>query len=374
MSWKKTKKQRSLLPLRYNQIMDLLAIWSKAWPILLAIFFFGIIIFVHELGHFLFAKLFKVKVNEFSMGMGPKLFGFGKKETKYSVRLFPIGGYVSMEGEDEDSEDDRAFGKKKVWQRFIIVAAGAVMNLILGFIVATILMSMQNLIGTTTIAGFDKDSVLKDTFKPGDRIVEINDKRAYSHYDLSFLMSRDDDGVFDFVIEREGEKKELKNVKFRTTENEEAPQKISIVFDFIIYGEKPGVLNSVKYGFLTTLSLGRMVWLSLFDLVTGQYGLSDLSGPIGTMDFIASAAQEAKADLSPVLMIMALITVNIGLFNLLPIPALDGGRLFFMLIEIIIRRPINPKYERWIHAAGMILLLLFMAVISFNDIWKLIKG
>ena len=117
-----------------------------------------------------------------------------------------------------------------------------------------------------------------------------------------------------------------------------------------------------------------MVWLSLFDLVTGQYGLSDLSGPIGTMDFIASAAQEAKADLSPVLMIMALITVNIGLFNLLPIPALDGGRLFFMLIEIIIRRPINPKYERWIHAAGMILLLLFMAVISFNDIWKLIKG
>ncbi|MBQ6708042.1 MAG: site-2 protease family protein [Clostridia bacterium] len=354
--------------------MDLLAIWSKAWPILLAILFFGIIIFVHELGHFIFAKLFKVKVNEFSMGMGPKLFSFGKKETKYSLRLFPIGGYVSMEGEDEDSEDDRAFGKKKVWQRFIIVAAGAVMNLILGFIVATILMSMQNLIGTTTIAGFDKDSVLKDTFKPGDRIVEINDKRAYSHYDLSFLMSRDDDGVFDFVIEREGEKKELKNVKFRTTENEEAPQKISIVFDFIIYGEKPGVLNSIKYGFLTTLSLGRMVWLSLFDLVTGQYGLSDLSGPIGTMDFIASAAQEAKADLSPVLMIMALITVNIGLFNLLPIPALDGGRLFFMLIEIIIRRPINPKYERWIHAAGMILLLLFMAVISFNDIWKLIKS
>lgn len=374
MSWKKTKKQRSLLPLRYNQIMDLLAIWSKAWPILLAILFFGIIIFVHELGHFIFAKLFKVKVNEFSMGMGPKLFSFGKKETKYSLRLFPIGGYVSMEGEDEDSEDDRAFGKKKVWQRFIIVAAGAVMNLILGFIVATILMSMQNLIGTTTIAGFDKDSFLKDTFKPGDRIVEINDKRAYSHYDLSFLMSRDDDGVFDFVIEREGEKKELKNVKFRTTENEEAPQKISIVFDFVIYGEKPGVLNSIKYGFLTTLSLGRMVWLSLFDLVTGQYGLSDLSGPIGTMDFIASAAQEAKADLSPVLMIMALITVNIGLFNLLPIPALDGGRLFFMLIEIIIRRPINPKYERWIHAAGMILLLLFMAVISFSDIWKLIKG
>ncbi len=355
--------------------MDLAALWSKAWPILLAILFFGIIIFIHELGHFLFAKLFKVKVNEFSMGMGPKLFSFGKKETKYSLRLFPIGGYVSMEGEDEESDDDRAFGKKKVWQRFIIVAAGATMNLILGFLVVTILMATQNLIGTTTIAGFDEDSVLKETFRPGDRIVEINGKKALSHYDLSFLMTRDEDGVLDFVVERDGEKKELKNVKFQTVPNEDAPDKVSIVFDFIILGEEPGFLNTLKYGFLTTLSLGRMVWLSLFDLITGQYGLSDLSGPIGTMDFIASAAQQAaKTDLTPLFMIMALITVNIGLFNLLPIPALDGGRLFFMLIEMIIRRPINPKYERYIHAAGMILLLLFMAVISFSDIWKLIKG
>ncbi|MDO4496022.1 MAG: site-2 protease family protein [Clostridiaceae bacterium] len=350
------------------------AVWGKVWPILLAVLFFGFIIFFHELGHFIFAKLFKVQVNEFAMGMGPTLFKFKKGETKYALRLFPIGGFVSMEGEDDESENERAFCNKPTWQRFIIVAAGGVCNLIIGFIVVAIMLCQTDLIGLPEIHSFEENAVSSQYgLQVKDEIKKINGKRVYSEYDLSFLMARDKDGVFDFVVERDGKKVELKDVKFQTTEKD---GRLTIVYDFIIRGVEPTVFTVAKNSVLESFSIGRMVWLSLLDLVTGQYGLSDLSGPIGTVTYIADAAQEAtkQTDYTYLLTMMAMITINIGLFNLIPLPALDGGRLFFMLIEMIFRKPVPRKYEGWVHAIGLVLLMLLMVVISFGDIMKLIKG
>ncbi len=348
-------------------------VWGKAWPILIAIVFFGLLIFFHELGHFTFAKLFKVKVNEFAMGMGPTLFKFKKGETKYALRLFPIGGFVSMEGEDEDSENERAFCNRPTWQRFIIVAAGGTVNLIIGVIIVAIMLSQTNLIGLPQIHSFHENAVSSEYLQPGDRIKEINGKNVYSEYDLSFLMSRDKDGVIDFVVEREGEKVELNGVKFDTFNNNGT---LTIVYDFIIQGVKPTFLNVAKNSVLESVSIGRIVWISLLDLVTGQYGLSDLSGPIGTVSYIADAAQTSveQTDYTYLLTLMAMIAINIGLFNLLPLPALDGGRLFFMAIEIIFRKPVPKKYEGWVHAIGLVLLMILMVVISFSDILRLIRG
>ena len=350
------------------------AVWGKVWPILVAILFFGLIIFFHELGHFTFAKIFKVKVHEFAMGMGPTLFKFKKGETKYALRLLPIGGFVSMEGEDEDSEVEGALCNKPAWQRFIIIAAGGVVNLIMGVIIVALMLSQMDLIGLPEVHSFHENSVSSQYgLQEKDKIKKINGKNVYSEYDLSFLMTRDDDGVFDFVVERDAEKVTLEGVKFATKENN---GKLTIMYDFIIKGVEPTFLNVVKNAVKESVSIGRIVWISLLDLVTGQYGLSDLSGPIGTVTYIADAAEIAKqeTDYSYLLAMLAMITINIGLFNLFPLPALDGGRLFFLVIEMIFRKPVPRKYEGWVHAIGLVLLLILMAAISFSDIWRLIKG
>ncbi len=350
------------------------AIWGKAWPILMAIIFFGLIIMFHELGHFIFAKLFKVQVNEFSLGMGPTLFKFKKGETKYALRLFPIGGFVSMEGEDDESENERAFCNKPVWQRFIIVAAGGTVNLIMGVIIVAIMLCQSDLIGLPKIHSFHENAVSSQYgLEVKDEIKKINGKRVFSEYDISFLMARDKDGVIDFVVERNGEDVSLDGVEFQTVDNNGT---LTIVYDFIIQGVEPDFLSVTKNALFESVSIARVVWISLLDLVTGQYGLSDLSGPIGTVGFIADAAQTAtqETDFTPLLLLMSLIAINIGLFNLLPLPALDGGRLFFMAIEFIFRKPVPRKYEGWVHAIGLILLMLLMAVISFGDIIRLIKG
>ncbi len=360
--------------MKFISLVSAGAVWGKVWPILIAILFFGLIIFFHELGHFTFAKLFKVKVNEFAMGMGPTLFKFKKGDTKYALRLLPIGGFVSMEGEDEESENENAFCNKPAWQRFIIVAAGGTINLIMGVIIVAIMLSQSELIGLPEIHSFHKNSVSSQYgLQVKDEIKKINGKNVYSEYDLSFLMTRDKDGIIDFVVEREGKEVELNGVKFQTFDNNGT---LTIVYDFIIRGVEPSFLSVTKNAVLESISIGRIVWISLLDLVTGQYGLSDLSGPIGTVTYIADAAEIAQqeTDYSYLLTMLAMITINIGLFNLLPLPALDGGRLFFILIEMIFRKPVPRKYEGWVHAIGLVLLLILMAVISFSDIWRLIKS
>lgn len=350
-------------------------LWSKAWPILFALLFFGVIIMIHECGHFACAKLFKVKVNEFSLGMGPALFKKRKGDTLYAVRLFPIGGYVAMEGEDDASEDERAFNKKPVWQKMIIVVAGALMNLILGFILMVLLLTTStDLIGTNTIKEFYPDAVSSQYgLQAGDRFVEIDGHHVWSELDLSFLMSRSQDGVFDFVVERNGEKVTLNDVHFAT----EQQNGITLIqYDFIIIGEQPGFLNIVKNAFTQSASIVRMVWLSVFDLVTGRYGMSELAGPVGTVDIIADVTAQAvsSGSLTNLLTIMAFITINVGVANLLPLPALDGGRFLFLAVEAVRRKPVNPKYEGYVHAAGLALLLLLMVVVTYNDIARIVHG
>ncbi len=348
------------------------AVWGKVWPILVAILFFGLIIVFHELGHFLFAKLFKVQVNEFSIGMGPALFKKKFGETQYSLRLLPIGGYVSMEGEDDESENERAFCNAKAWKRFIIIAAGGVINLIMGVILVAIMLGVRNdLIGTTQIFDFYDDAVTcNQGLQAGDEIKKINGKTIFGEFDLSYIMASDKDGVYDFVVERNGEKVHVNGVEFAKHENG------SLYLDFSILGKDKTLGNVLARAIPESVSIARIVWMSLFDLVTGQYGLQDLSGPIGTVTIIADTAQTAvvQTDYSQLFMMLALIAINIGIFNLLPLPALDGGRLFFLVIEMIIRRPVSRKYEGWIHAIGLVLLLLLMAVISFSDIMKLIRN
>ena len=237
------------------------AVFSKIWTVAVAILFFGVIIIIHEFGHFICAKLFDVKVNEFSIGMGPAILKRQKGETQYSLRLLPIGGYVSMEGEDEDSEDERAFNNKKVWQKIIIVVAGATMNLILGLVIMAIMLSTSTeLIGTNRIKEFYPDAVSSQYgLQAGDKFIKIDGHRVLSERDLSFLMARNKDGVFDFVVERDGEKVELENVRFATHEVEGITV---ITYDFIIIGEKTGFKNVFINSFTQSASIVRTVWLS----------------------------------------------------------------------------------------------------------------
>lgn len=342
---------------------EFLSFIASKWTILVAILFFGVVVMVHELGHFTFAKLFKVKVNEFSMGMGPKLFGKKKGDTQYSVRLLPIGGFVSMEGEDEDSEDERAFNKKPCWQRIVIVVAGALVNIFLGLILVAVTLTISDgYAGTNYIHSFRVESQQVAEYnglKSKDKVLKIDGRNILYYTDVAYLLSRTD-GKTDMTIERDGEKIELTDVEL-------APSQV------VILGVDKTVGTVFKDTFKQSASICRMVWLSLFDLITGKYSVKDVSGPIGVVDFVSDAAQESvkTADYTGLLTMMALITINIGIFNLLPVPALDGGRLLFLFIELIRRKPINQKYEAWVHGIGMVLLLLFMLLISFKDIYTL---
>lgn len=351
--------------------LSIASVWGNVWPYLVAVLLFGVIIAIHEFGHFFFAKLFKVKVNEFALGMGPAILKKKIGETQYALRLFPIGGFVSMEGEDSASDDDRAFNKKKPYQRFIIVAAGAILNLILGLIVVAVCISMQNLVGTRVVHSFDENAISCNYgLKAGDEIIKINDTHVYSSRGIGFNMVRDTDNKLNLTVIRDGEKVELKDVEFRQFELD---GKMYVEQDFYIVGEEHTFFNVVKNAVLDSASIVQMVRLSLVDLCTGKYGMKDVSGPIGTISAIADSTAQgptAKDKLFTALTLLSYISINVGVMNLLPIPALDGGRLFFIFVEFIRRKPIDPKREGIIHTVGLVLLLLLMAVISISDIIK----
>ncbi len=351
--------------------MNIASLWGKVWPFLIAVLFFAFIILIHEFGHFLFAKIFKVKVNEFSIGMGPKLISKIKGDTAYSFRLLPVGGYVAMEGESEDSEDANAFGKKAVWKRLIIIAAGAVMNLILGFLILSCMLSSENLIGTTVIHGFYDNAASSKYLQAGDQIESINGMHCFSSYDLQVGLMRDSDGIVDFTVKRNGEKIQLDNVVFQTQKSDEAYGKndLIIVYDFQVAGVKPTFFNSLKYGFLESVSLGRLVFISFYDLFTGQFGFSALSGPIGTVKAVADTA--SSYGLSNVLFIMAFISINIGIFNLIPFPVLDGGKFLMIVIEGITKKKLKHKTEAVINTVCFLILFTLIAVVSVNDIINL---
>jgi len=406
--------------------------------VVISVVLFLTVIIVHEFGHFIMAKKFDVKVNEFAIGMGPKLIKWGKGETKYSFRLLPIGGYCAMEGEDEDSDDERSFGKKKVWQRIIIVVAGALFNIILGFLFVLFLQGQEEVYASRTVANFiptvieeqeylsTSDSDIKFFYRAnaeteeylelvseaeyanaeegalvatyaqvkdledgyfyraamsettglmlGDQIREVNGYKSYCFNDAYFAMSVDDDGVMDFVVERNGELVELKGVTFERVEGTGiAEGQMTTVLDFQVYGVERTFKTVMQSTWLQSQYFIRSVYVSLFRLVTGQSGMNELSGPVGIASVIGEVAEIGFAEsfmsgVNNILYIMALISFNLGIFNLLPLPALDGGRLVFLIIEAIRRKPINPKYEGIVHFVGLALLLLLMVFITYNDI------
>lgn len=360
------------------------------FKIVMALIMFGVIIFVHELGHFLVAKACGVRVNEFALGMGPKILSFGKKETTYSLRLLPLGGFCAMEGEDEDSEDPRAFGNKKVWQRILVVIAGVMMNFLLGFLVLLVAIGAfsspneegEVLYPTTTIAQiYEGASSFETGLRPGDEIVSINSRPVLTTNDIIINMQSDEDGVMPMMVRREIDGEEqlvsLPNVTFQLDTMEDGTRYIR--YDFAFLGVAPTVWNTITYSAKTECSLVTTVWYSLVDMIGGKYGLNEIAGPIGTVDLIGDMVGQAatavtRENLYSLLFMFALICVNVGVMNLLPLPALDGGRLVFLLIELITRRPVPKRFEGMVHFVGFALLILLMIVIAFNDVFRLISG
>lgn len=349
-------------------ITALINIWNNVWPYAIAVILFLILIIIHEFGHFIAAKLLGVKVNEFAVGFGPKLFSKQLGETKYAVNLIPLGGYCAMEGEDEGSSDSRAFCNKSAWRRFLIVVMGAVFNLILGLIIIAIILAPSDRFTSTTIAEFHKDAISSQSgLMVDDEIVKVDGRRIYTTYDLSYAFTNVDDGKIDITVLRNGDKKEIKDVKFKTSKAEGISY---LEVDFYVYGIEKNVGSYIVQTGKTALSYGVVIWRSLIDLLTGKYGISAMSGPVGVTAAIGTAAKQSLMNILP---IMALITINLGIFNLLPVPALDGGRLLFILIEMIFRKPVPQKYESIVHAVGFALLIGFMLIITAKDIWSLIK-
>lgn len=444
--------------------------------IIIGVLFFMLIIFSHEFGHFITAKLSGVKVNEFAIGMGPKIFGFRRGETLYSIRILPIGGYCSMEGEDEDSDEPRAFNNAKIWKRMIIIIAGAVMNILLGFILMFAYTVQEDSFASTTVSQLAPNSYSANCgLEKGDKIVDVNGYSIWNIRDLQFAISTlqcqkvdgktleiykqdcaneayniyaqlavdneiegeqaesyfnllcsgtekinsaeskqeakkyleslcaDLYGYFDisdyeiptiteqderqrFVADlkviRNGEEITLNDVQFFTyymTEEDEKADKPSVAFDFYVDEIEKNVGTVLTQTFTNTCSMAKTVWTSLVWLVQGRFSFSDLSGPVGIATAVTQVASQGLessfgAAVNNILYVMILITVNLGIVNMMPFPALDGGRFLFLVIEWIFRKPIPRKAEQIVNAAGLVLLMLFMIVISFKDVWQLFTG
>lgn len=344
---------------------------------IIAILLFGFIIFIHEFGHFFTAKLSGIRVNEFAIGMGPTLFHFTRGETKYALRAFPIGGFCAMEGEDEESSDNGAFNNKPVWKRILVVIMGAVMNVILGLIFMMIILGQQPAFSSTTIAEFTKDAATQAAgLHVGDVFTSVDGYKISGDRDLSFALATANPASVDIQVLRGGKVINFNDVKFNTKKSN---GKNILVLDFYVKPIPKNVGTLLVKSAQDTVSTVRMIWFSLVGLVSGKYGFNDVAGPVGAVDAIGQAAtiglkQSFVAALNNILMMMMIITVNLGVVNLLPFPALDGGRLVFLIVEAIRRKPVNPKYEGWVNAAGFFLLIGLMVVVTFSDILRLVTG
>lgn len=343
--------------------------------ILFALILFEVIILIHEFGHFIVAKKCGVKVNEFAIGMGPALLKKQKGETLYALRLFPIGGYCSMEGEDEESSDSRAFCRKSVPKRMAIVIAGIVMNLILGFVLLIIYTSLSAPITSTTVSKFESENARSHVtgLEEGDKIIKINGIRIFTDMDISYQFQNDKDGVFDMTVLRNGEKTELKGVTLDTENN-------LLHIDFLVEPIEATPLTVISQSFKQGVTYSRLIYISLADLVTGKYSIRDLSGPVGIVNVIGDVIDSEtdketgidwRALSEQMLSLGAFITINIGLFNLLPLPALDGGRLIFLIIEAIRKKPVSAEREGMVHFIGLAALMLLMVIVTVSDIVKI---
>ena len=345
--------------------------------VLFAILLFSILILVHELGHFVAAKLSGVQVNEFSMFMGPAIWKRQVGETLYALRCIPIGGYCAMEGEDGESDNPRAFDKAAWWKKLIILVAGAGMNFLIGILLMVIVYLPMEQAVVPVIDSFESFSTVdgEQGLQAGDRILELDGEKIYVQSDFSLILSLKGGDVHDLVVERAGQKVVIEDLLMERHEviNPDGTRQWLFGMNFTV--EDMDLGGKLRYAWNQCLDTVRLVRLSLQMLISGQAGISDMSGPVGIVQQMSTVAEASPTVLDALLNMLyfgAFIAINLGVMNLLPIPALDGGRVVGVLItaavEGVTRKKINPKYEGYLHTAGMMALLVLMAVIMFKDI------
>ena len=378
--------------------------------LLAAVFVFSAVIAIHEFGHFAVAKLCGVQVNEFSIGMGPVLLKKMHHGTQYSLRALPVGGFVALEGEESpesqqaereerpdleerplsqrsgaDSTPDggvlngeelsRPTGKPlneaPVWQRALIMAAGACMNFLLGFVVMAILLAAQNEPITSRVIYAVEDGALcgQTGLEAGDKVLAVNGRRCFVANDMLYELMRTEDYSASFTVLRDGIKVELPRVQFDTWQDEDGETHMSL--GFTVYGIKKTPVNVIKEAWNSVLYYGRIIFTSLMDLLRGRESINDLSGPVGIVTAIGQAASYGWQDL---LELLVLITVNLGIFNLLPFPALDGGKVVFLLIEGVTGHAVPEKIQSGLTLAAFALLFALMIFATYNDIVRLVTG
>lgn len=344
--------------------------------IVIAILIFSLIIIIHELGHFLLAKKNGICVLEFSLGLGPKLCGFQKGETFYCIKLLPFGGECRMLGEDEDEEAENAFGRKSVWARISVIAAGPVFNFLLAFVLAVIVISMDGFDTTEVRKIIEVDGVAPLTeagIEEGDIITGINGSTVHLSREIYlYLQLNNNEKELKITYEHDGEERET---TVRPRKDKETGRYM-IGISELLTREKGNALETLKYSVYEVRYWILTTYKSLGMLFTGEASVKDLSGPVGIVDVIGDTYESARAVsyqavFSSMLNLSILLTANLGVMNLLPIPALDGGRLVFLLIEAITRKRVSVKIEAVVHFVGLMLLFALMIFVMFNDIIRI---
>ena len=348
-----------------------------------AILIFSFLIFIHEFGHFITAKLSGVRVNEFAIFMGPALVKWQRGETKYSIRCIPIGGYCAMEGEDEDTDDPRSFQKAAWWKRLCILLAGSFMNFVAGVLIMVIVCLPMTQFVAPRIESFESYATVcgENGLQVGDEILSVDGEKVYLQSDFSLLLSLNPGDTHDLTVLRDGKKVVLDDLLMEkhpvTDENGNTQMYYGMNFTMV----QATLAHKLDYAWKTTLNTARSVRLSLQMLISGKAGLSDMTGPVGIVQIMSETAAASDTVLDAVLNMLyfgGFLAINLGIMNLLPIPALDGGRAVALLLSLgyekITGKKPNSKVEGYIHGIGMILLLVLMAVIMFKDVYMLFKG
>ncbi len=351
--------------------------------IIFAILLFSFLIFIHELGHFVAAKLSGVQVNEFAVFMGPAIAKWKRGETLYSIRCIPIGGYCAMEGEDTESDNPRAFGCAKWWKRLIILVAGSFMNFVAGILIMLVVYMPAQQFVTPVIESFESYStVIGDSgLQPGDKLLEVDGEKIYLQSDFSMILSLNAGDVHDLVVERNGSKVYFDDFVMQRHEVKDENGNTQLLYGMNFATQKADLPAKLQYAWNSALNTVRTVRLSLQMLISGKAGLGDMTGPVGIVQIMSDTAAASDTAADAVLNMLyfgGFIAINLAVMNMLPIPALDGGRVLALLlttaVEGITKKKIDPKYEGYIHGVGMILLLALMAVIMFKDIFVIFKG
>lgn len=346
---------------------------------ILFVVIFGIVVISHEFGHFLLAKANGIHVVEFSVGMGPTLFSFGKGETKYSLKLLPIGGACMFEGEDglntkEGEESEGSFQKANVWSRISTVFAGPLFNFILAFLVAFLMVNLI-IIREPYINQVVEDSAASEAgLLAGDKILSLNGERVYLFEEVSLYTALNTDKEIEIVVERDG--KEFRTTLVPRYDEEQDRYMMGIVNSDM---QRVSGLKAFRYAWYEVRYSVKNTYKSLGMLLTGKVKRTDVAGPVGiAVNVVGKVYEETKESWQDVLVnmlnIVMLLSVNLGILNLLPLPALDGGRLVFLILEVIRRKPIPPEKEGMVHFAGLIFFMILMVFIFFNDLNNIFMG